>query len=356
MNFEMKRDSVNYEAVALPHRDKSGKRIPAVLGILALVMVAVVLLSLSTGRYGISIKQFAEIIVNRTFGGKTAQLSAAETVLFSIRIPRICVALMIGAALSLSGTAYQGLFLNPMVSPDILGASAGAGFGAAVAILFSMGILGMQLSAFIAAVAAVGLSYFLYLLIGRRRGLVLILVLTGMVVQSVFTALTTITKYVADPESKLPAISFWLMGTLNTVSWRDAGVMLGSLAVGGIPLFLFRYRINALSFGDDEAQSMGVDVKNLRIIIIICSTLLTATSVSISGLVGWVGLVIPHVGRLVVGPNYKSLIPASFLIGATFLLLADDLARNLFVTEIPLGILTAIIGAPFFLFLLLRKN
>lgn len=325
-----------------------------VMIVLILILMFSIIISISTGRYAIPGGQLLTIIIGKTFGLKQTWPDTVETVLFNVRLPRIIVSLIVGAALATAGSTYQGLFKNPMVSPDILGATAGAGFGAAMAILFSFSSVGIQISAFAFGLLAVGISYFLSTVIGRKNSAILILVLTGMVVQSMFSAFISITKYVADPESKLPAITFWLMGGLNTATWRDVVVMLIPLVIAAVPLFLVRYKINVLSFGEEEAQAMGVDTNKIRIIIIVCATLLTASSVSVSGMIGWVGLIIPHVARLIVGPNYKVLLPTSFLIGAIYLLLIDDLARSLFVTEIPLGILTAIIGAPFFLFLLLR--
>lgn len=325
-----------------------------VISILTIILLISVTISICTGRYAIPVSQLFTIIVGKTFGLKQTWPDTLETVLFNVRFPRIIVALFVGACLATAGSTYQGLFKNPMVSPDILGASAGAGFGAAMAILLSFGSVGIQISAFAFGLLAVAVSYSLSRIIGRNNNAILVLVLTGMVVQSMFQAFISITKYVADPESKLPAITFWLMGGLNTATWKDVWVLLVPLIIAAVPLFLIRYKINVLSFGEEEAQAMGVDTNRIRIIIIVCSTLLTAASVSVSGMIGWVGLIIPHVARLIVGPNYKVLLPASFLIGATYLLLIDDLARSLFVTEIPLGILTAIVGAPFFLFLLLK--
>lgn len=325
-----------------------------VVSILILILIFSLIISICTGRYSIPIKQLLIIIVGKLFALKQTWPNTVETVLFNVRLPRIIVALIVGSALATAGTTYQGLFKNPMVSPDILGASAGAGFGAAVGILLSLSTVGIQVSAFAFGIFAVGLTYCLSNIICRKNDTILILVLTGMVVQSMFLAFISITKYVADPESKLPAITFWLMGGLNTSNWRDAKVVLASLILAAVPLFLVRYKINVLSFGEEEAQAMGVDTNMIRIIIIICATLLTTASVSVSGMIGWVGLIIPHVARLIVGPNYKVLLPTSFLIGGIYMLIIDDLGRSLFITEIPLGILTALIGAPFFLFLLLK--
>lgn len=352
MDITKKYDTVKYKTSLL---QKIGRiKIFSIMGVLILCLIIAIIISICTGRYAISPSQMLNIILSKFFGLQGTWPETVETVLFSVRIPRIIVSIMVGAALSMAGATYQGLFKNPMVSPDILGASAGAGFGAAIAILLSFSGIGIQISAFAVGILAVGLSYFLSMIIGRKNNAVLILVLTGMVVQSLFSSFISITKYVADPDSKLPAITFWLMGGLNSVTWRDVIIMIVPITAATIPLFLIRYKINVLSFGDEEAQAMGIDTKKIRLIVIVCSTLLTASSVAVGGMVGWVGLIIPHISRLIVGPNYKILLPASLLIGSTFMILVDDMARSLFTTEIPLGILTAIIGAPFFLYLLLK--
>lgn len=327
-----------------------------ILSILTIILICSFILSITTGRYSIPLKEMLEIFWGKLLGHDATWSQTVESVLFSVRLPRILVALMIGAALSISGASYQGLFKNPMVSPDILGASAGAGFGAAIAMLFSLGNVEVQISAFVFGMLAVGLSYLLSSIISRDNNAILVLVLTGMVVSSVFSAFISIIKYVADPDSKLPAITFWLMGGLSTATIKEVMILLIPMMIGVIPLLLLRYKMNVLSFGEEEAQAMGVETGKIRLIIIICSTLLTATAVSVSGMIGWVGLVIPHISRLLVGPNHKILIPTSLIVGAIFLLLVDDVARSLFVTEIPLGILTSIIGAPFFLYLLLNRK
>jgi len=323
-----------------------------VMTALILILVIVFLISLTIGRYGIPFEQLMQIFFAKIFG-MTGQ-GTVETVLFNVRIPRILCGVMIGAALAGSGAAYQGIFKNPMVSPDILGASAGAGFGAAFAILNSFNIISIEITAFIFGLAAVGLTYALSSVIGRNSNAVLVLVLTGMVVQSLFSAFTSITKFVADPNNKLQEITFWLMGGLNSITSREVLMMFIPFVIGLIPLFLFRWKINVLSFGEEEAKAMGVDTGRVRLILILASTLLTSSAISVAGMVGWVGLIIPHFARLIVGPDYKKLMPASVLIGGTFLLIVDNVARTVFATEIPLGILTAIIGAPFFLYLLLK--
>jgi iron complex transport system permease protein len=280
--------------------------------------------------------------------------NADETILFQIRLPRIIAAVIVGAALSMAGAAYQGLFKNPLVSPDILGVSSGAGFGAALAILFSTAAWMTQVSAFIGGILAVLTSYFLSRL--YKTGQILVLVLSGVIVSAFFGALLSVTKYVADPYEKLPTIIFWLMGSLSSVRYNDILSILPTLIFGGGVLILIRWRINLLSLSQDEAKTLGIDLKKITRIIIICATLLTAASVCISGIVGWVGLVIPHLGRMITGPDYRKLLPFTIVMGASYLLIMDDLSRTIIATEIPLGILTALLGAPFFAYLLWRRK
>jgi iron complex transport system permease protein len=322
--------------------------------ILGLVLTTVFLISCAVGRYTIPVPDLLRIFVGKLLGGRVTWPPALETVLFAVRLPRIGAALMIGGALALAGGTYQGLFKNPMVSPDILGASAGAGFGAALAILCSFDMAGIQMTAFLGGLGAVLLTMLIAKTIGRGNNSLLVLVLAGMVVSTLFSSFISMTKYVADPDNKLPAITFWLMGGLSSVNAKDNFVVLVPLLLGAVPLFLMRWRLNALSFGDEEAQALGINTERIRFIVVICSTLLTAASISIGGMIGWIGLVIPHFSRMMVGPNYQILLPVSVLVGSTFLLIVDDLARCVFAMEIPLGILTSIIGAPFFIFLLMK--
>lgn len=321
---------------------------------LVLLPVLAFIISFSVGRYAISIPTFFDIFYSKLFGLKINYPDTVLTVLFKVRIPRILAAMMIGAALSVSGATYQGLFKNPMVSPDILGASAGAGFGAAIAILFSFNLIEIQICAFVFGLLAVSLTYFISSLISSEDNGVLSLVLTGMVIAALCSAFISLIKYVGDPYNKLPEITFWLMGGLSSITTKNVLFMVISMIFGLLPIILLRWNLNVLSLGEEEARSLGVNTSRLRIIMILCSTLMTAASVSIGGLIGWVGLIIPHLARMIVGPNYRILIPASVLIGSAYLLLVDDVARSLFSMEIPLGILTSLIGAPFFIYLLLK--
>lgn len=350
----MRRNRKTGAALSKERIPSAGKQTVSAMVLLIFLPVAAFFLSVTVGRYGIPLRQLLQILFGKLLGQTPIWPDTVEKVLFNVRLPRIFCGMMVGAALSGSGAAYQGIFKNPMVSPDILGASAGAGFGAALAILNNFSILGIEATAFLFGIAAVALTYFLSNSIGRNMNAVLVLVLTGMVVQSLFSAFTSVIKYEADPNNKLPEITFWLMGGLSSSTQKQVLMMLVPFVAGMIPLFLYRWQINLLSFGEEEARALGVDTGRVRAILILASTLLTSASIAVSGMIGWVGLIIPHLARLIVGPNYKTLLPASALMGATFLLLVDDVARTVLTTEIPLGILTAIIGAPFFLYLLYR--
>lgn len=277
-----------------------------------------------------------------------------ETVIFQIRVPRILAAMLVGGGLSVAGASFQGLFKNPLVSPDILGVASGAGFGAALGILISGNPWVIQILAFVFGITAVMITC----LISRnyRSSGTLVLVLCGIVVGAMFNALISLLKYLADPYDTLPAIVFWLMGSLSSVKMDDLLMVFFPIVISGIVLFLIRWRINLLSVGDDEARALGVDTKKLSWVIIICSTLITASAVCISGIIGWVGLIMPHFARMLVGPDFKKIIPVSTLLGASYLLIIDDISRTLVASEIPLGILTALVGAPFFAYLLTKKK
>lgn len=280
--------------------------------------------------------------------------AAEENVIYQIRLPRLMAAVLVGAGLSIAGAAYQGLFKNPLVSPDILGVASGAGFGAALAILLSWNMAMIQVSAFCFGILAVTVTY----LLSRfyRTTPTLILVLSGIIVAAFFTALISLTKYVADPYEKLPAITFWLMGSLASVRYSDVLMVVPFFITATAVLLLIRWRINLLAVGDDEARALGIDTKRMGQVIILCSTLITASAVCIAGIIGWVGLVVPHLGRMLVGPDYTRLLPVCLLLGGCYMLIIDDLARLLTNAEIPLGILTAIVGAPFFAYLLSRRS
>lgn len=328
----------------------SAKRIAGVFVLLTAALAAAIILSLAVGRY-----EFSLADIGALFSAEGPDATSMN-VLFHLRLPRIVAAACVGAMLATAGCAYQGLFRNPMVSPDLLGASAGAGFGAALGILLSLGGFGVQTSAFVCGVVAVGASYLLSQRIARGMNQILILVLCGMVVQNLFTAFTSAAKFVADPNSQLPEITFWLMGGLANVHEEDLPWLVAPLAVGGMVLFALRWRLNVMALGDEEAQSLGVNVKKTRLAVVLSATLVTSAAVLIAGMVGWVGLIIPHLARFLVGPDHRVLLPASFLLGASFLLIVDDVCRSIYTTEIPLSILTSIIGAPLFVYLIFRQR
>ena len=275
------------------------------------------------------------------------------TVLLSIRLPRVTAALLAGAALASAGACYQTLFRNPLVSPDILGVSAGAGLGAVLGIFLALPVAAIQLLGFGGGLAAVILVGFVAAAV-RGGDSTLVLVLAGVVVGALAGAATSLLKVLADPYDQLPAITFWLLGSLAGVTAEDIYPALPAVVLGLVPLVLLRWRINVLSLGDEEARALGVEARRLRLVVICCATLMTASVVAIAGVVGWVGLVIPHIARMIVGPGFGRLLPAAALLGGAYLLGVDTLARSVSGTEVPLGILTAVVGAPFFLWLLAR--
>ena len=286
--------------------------------------------------------------IDRFWDGNT------EAIFFSIRLPRILLACLVGCCISMAGAAYQGVFQNPMAAPDILGASSGAAFGAALAIILGGTTWAITGSAFLFSLVTV---MFVVLVSKFASGSkVLGLILGGIVISSLFSSGTSYLKLVADPNDQLPQITYWLMGSLTEASLRQVGFACIPMIIGIVPLILLRWRINILTLGDEEAASMGVDTKRVRLFVIICATLITAASVSVSGMIGWVGLVIPHFARRIVGNNYMHLMILSMVLGALFLLGVDDISRILIAKEIPLGILTSLIGAPFFIYLLTRKE
>ncbi|MDD3363371.1 MAG: iron ABC transporter permease [Syntrophomonas sp.] len=335
--------------------NKSESRDRYILLSLGILLIVTVLISLVIGRYGISLHQMLDIIQSWITGKENPNNHEAEVVISIIRVPRILLAILVGAALSASGAAYQGLFKNPMVSPDLLGVSAGAGVGASIALLLSFSYLGVQLMAFVFGLGAVFLVLGLSSAIGRGNGSLLIMVLAGTVISALFASFTSLAKYLADADAKLPELTFWLMGSFaKSGSYKNVLVLLIIMLITGLPLFLLRWKINVLSFGEEEAQAMGVNTKRLTIIIILCSTMLTASSVALCGMISWVGLIMPHIARLLVGPNYKSLLPTAMLGGSVFMLAVDNIARSLIAGEIPIGVLTSMIGAPIFIYLLFK--
>lgn len=280
-------------------------------------------------------------------------MDTMERVLFKIRLPRILVVMLVGAALAVAGASYQGMFKNPLTSPDLLGASTGASFGACLALLMSLSGEYVQLFAFIGGMVAVGLAVWLNKMVDYDPTLGL--VLAGILVSTLFQSGMSLIKLVADADDKLPSITFWLMGSFANVNWLDFLMCIIPMVIGFVLLVMQAWKLNVLSFGDEEARSMGVNTALTRLMVIFASTLITSISVAVAGVIGWIGLVIPHLSRAIVGPNYKVLLPTSMFVGAAFLLMVDNIARLAASIEIPIGILTAILGVPFFIFIF-RRN
>ena len=326
------------------------KRYARRFAVLGAVFLAVLLGSLLVGRYALSPGQLVHMLWARISGGAADWPISDDKVVFAVRLPRVAAAALVGAALAVSGAAYQGMFRNPMVSPDILGASTGAGFGAAVAILLGAGYFGISAAAFCCGLLAVAAAWLVSRLSKANQAVALIL--AGMMISSLFSAGTSFVKLVADTQQQLPAITYWLMGSLSSIKDKDVVFLAIPVALGMIPLCFLRWRMNLLTVGEEEAQSMGVNTRRLRGAVIVCATLLTSASVAVSGMIGWVGLVIPHFCRMLFGYDYRRLIPAGALFGAAFLLAVDDIARLVTTGELPLGILTAFVGAPLFLYLI----
>lgn len=315
-----------------------------------LAVVAVLATSLMTGAFPLTPSQIWTLIASPTSLHHSPQLAV---VFWQIRLPRILAALLIGAGLSGAGAVYQGMFRNPLVSPDILGVSAGAGVGACLAILLELPMIAVQAMAFSGGLLIVTLVN-LTARFARTHDAVLALVLTGIAWGTLSGAAISLIKTLADPYTQLPSITFWLLGGLSSVMPADlAGAGVG-IVVGLLPLLLLRWRLNLLSLPDDEAQMLGINVRRLRAFAILCATLVTASAVSMAGIIGWIGLVVPHVSRLLVGSSYQRLLPATLFFGGLFLLCTDTLARAFSQAELPLGIITAFIGAPFFILLLIR--
>lgn len=329
----------------------STKRLTIIYGLASAVAILLVLIAFGVGQFPIAPGELSTLLAQKVFGGAQNANSSAAIVLFDIRAPRIATAFLVGAALAGAGAAYQNLFRNPLVSPDILGVSSGAALGAVIGIIAALPWVATQALAFAGGLAAVGMIF----AIGHRlrtQDPVLALVLIGVVVGSLLGAGVSLAKVLADPLNKLPAITFWLLGSFAGVSGRDAWFVAVIAGVSAIPLFLLRWRINLLALPDDEARTLGLSVPRTRLWVVIAATLMTAASVAVCGIVGWVGLVIPHAIRLLIGGEFSRLLPLSMLVGGSFMLLIDTIARSLTSLEIPPGVLTALIGAPAFIALM----
>jgi iron complex transport system permease protein len=315
-----------------------------------------VLAALTCGRYPLTLSQLSGWVYALVCGLPLDDYQTLAVVVVNIRLPRILGALLVGSALSLSGTVYQSTFRNPMVSPGILGITSGAGFGAALGMLLGFNSLGVQCLAFFFGLMAVLFSSGIARLVGRGNNSIVLLVLAGMVTGTVFASLLSLCKFLADPNDTLPSITFWLMGSLTSLSHRSVLGLALPVLFSSCPLLLIRRQLDVQAFGDHEAQSMGVNPRRLRLIIILCSTIMTAAAISVSGIIGWIGLLIPHICRMLTGPNHHRLVPCSMLVGALYLLGVDTVSRTVSTLEIPLGIITSLIGAPFFVYLMIKKG
>ena len=317
------------------------------IAIFAFIFIFALIISFAIGRYSISPISLLKALFGFTI---TAQ---EKTIIFNLRLPRIIIAAFLGAGLSLSGLVYQGIFQNPMVSPDLLGSTSGAGFGAALAILLGLSYLEITLVSFLFGILAVS---FVLLISSRVRGNpTLTLVLSGMMVSSVFSALISFIKLIADPEEALPQITYFLMGSLSSVRKEDILSVVILIVIAIVPIVILRWSLNIMTQGEEEAKALGVNTKAVRLASIISATIVTATATSLCGMISYVGLVIPHLVRMITGCDYRKTVPASILLGSSFLLLVDTISRSIATVELPIGILTSLIGAPFFLYLIVRE-
>jgi iron complex transport system permease protein len=320
-------------------------------GIALAVLAAGLVVAFTVGRYPVSVGELIEVLAAHLGGRPAGVPPAVENVILLVRGPRVLAAVLIGAALAVAGTAFQGLFRNPLVSPDILGASSGAALGAVLGIFFSLGVVGIESLAFAGGLMAVAAVYVIGSLL-RARDPLLVLVLTGVVIGALLGAGVGLVKYLADPYNQLPAMTFWLLGSLASTTASDLVPLAGPVALGTAVLVALRWRMNVMSLPEEEARALGVPTGPLRIAIVVAATLVTSASVAASGIIGWVGLVVPHLARALVGPDFPRLLPTAALLGGGYLLFIDTLARTAAPVEIPLGILTAVIGTPFFIWLL----
>lgn len=329
-------------------------RIVTIHALAVAAALLMVLVSLGVGRFPISAMEVLSLVSAALFGGTANAPENADLILFSIRGPRIVAAFAVGAALAAAGAAYQNLFRNPLVSPDILGVSSGAALGAVLGIFMALPLIAIQGLAFIGGLSAVAAIYLIGSSLARTHGhdAMLTLVLSGVVIGSLLGSGIALTKYLADPYNQLPAMTYWLLGSFASVTKKDLVVALPVIVLAMLPLLALRWRINLLALPDDEARALGQDVRRLRLIVIVAATLMTAASVAICGIIGWVGLVVPHAVRLLIGAEFSRLLPLTMLIGGTFMLLIDTIGRTVAQIEIPPGVLTAALGTPVFIWLM----
>lgn len=326
-------------------------RFPLGIAIALGLLVVFVAWSFTVGRFAVATGDVVRVLWASLFGEDSGLARNVDAIVLQVRAPRVAAALAVGAALAAAGAAYQNLFRNPLVSPDILGVSAGCALGAGIAVLASLPIGAIQAFAFVGGLIAVTLVVAIGTWIGGRDP-ILTLVLTGVVVGSLFGAGIALVKYVADPYNQLPAITFWLLGSFTGALPRDLPVTLLPIAISVVVLWILRWRIDVLALSEDEARSLGVNVKRLRIAIIVAATLATASAVSLAGTIGWIGLLVPHAARLLTGAAFARVLPLSLVLGAGFMLAVDTACRTMFATEVPPGVITAFVGTPVFIVLL----
>lgn len=342
--------------VAIPKRVSNTAHQWRDVGYVALLVFPLVLfaVSLTLGLYPISLEDVARILISPVYPQAAHDVDdVARTLVLRVRLPRLLAAGLIGASMAGTGTAFQGIFKNPLVDSNLLGVTSGAGFGAALALTLDRTTSEIQLFAFAFGLLAVTLAFF-----GSRlyhTAPMIVLTLMGVLIGSFFGSMTSLLKYIADPLDTLPAITFWLLGGLTGVTWDDIPLLAIITIAGGIFLWLVRWQLNILSLGDEEAQTLGINPNRMKLAIMICATLMTAVAVSVGGVIGWIGLVIPHAGRILVGPDHLRLLPVSLSLGACFLLAIDTISRTVLPAEVPLGVLTGLVGVPL-LVVLLRRN
>ncbi|EKT52973.1 FecCD family ABC transporter permease [Providencia burhodogranariea] len=323
--------------------------------LLAIIFIICFAIALTSGKYSLTFNQLFNLIASEFSSQAVIDDPRNATVFWQIRFPRTLAAILIGGGLAIAGAAYQGMFRNPLVSPDILGVSAGAGVGAVIGIFFGQSLVFIQLAAFVGGLTAVTLVC-LIARMARQHDPILSLVLVGVAISALCGSAISLMKILADPYTQLPSITFWLLGGLSSITQSDLLSALPIMLIGIIPLLLLRWRMNLLSLSDEEAKSLGINVNLIRAIFIVSATLITASAVSIAGIIGWIGLIVPHITRMIVGANFRYQLPASMAIGAIMLLITDTLARSIAAIELPLGILTSAVGAPFFLAILLQTR
>jgi iron complex transport system permease protein len=341
-------------ALLTPRRQTMSVSPRVMLIALAVMFLTVAVVSLGLGRYDIPVRRVIEVLLDPMVSASLPVSPTERNVIFTVRLPRILLAMLAGGGLALAGAILQGVFRNPLVGPQIIGVSSGAAFGGTLAILLSFSRFGLLSSAFSFGLFALVLVYGLQALVGRRN--ILALVLAGVVISGFFGALVSLVQYLADTDEKLPTIVFWLLGSFATANAEKVSLIAAPVVAASGLLLALRWRLNLLSLGDEDAAALGVRVEYLRWLILCLVTVIVAAQVAVSGVIGWVGLIVPHMARTLVGPDHRSMLPASVLIGATYVIVIDDVARTLSSTEIPLGILTALIGTPVFAILLRRSQ